>query len=148
MALTPGSFTAAGTTIGISAAAPATQDQAGYSALTFTTIGNVEKIGTIGPTPAKVEFQPLNGPKQKLKGSTDYGSLQPSMAVDSSDAGQTLLQTASQSPSNYSFKVNLTNGGIRYFQGTVFGFPENIDAADSIVMVAPTVEINTVIVRV
>ena len=145
-----GSTTAAGTALAISAAAPATQDQPGYAALTFTEIGNVEKIGTIGATTAKVEFQPLRGPKQKLKGSTDYGSLQPSFAHDPTDAGQTLLRTAGE-PTNlarYAFKVTLPTGDIRYFQGRVFGYPENFDGADSVIMANPTIEIDTVIVKV
>lgn len=145
---TPGTFTAAGTAIALSAGQPATQDATGYVALTYTEIGNVEKIGTIGPTPAKVEFQPLKGPKQKLKGSTDYGSLQPSIAIDPNDAGQTLLQAASSVATWYSFKVTYSSGAIRYFQAAVFGFPEMIDGADSIAMVNPTIEINTTIIKV
>ena len=76
------STTAAGTAIAISSTTPTTQDAAGYGALTYTEIGQVEKLGTLGATFAKVEFQPLKGPKQKHKGSADYGSLQPSMAFD------------------------------------------------------------------
>jgi hypothetical protein len=144
------SITAAGTKLAISAAAPATEDAAGYAALTFTTIGDIEKIGAIGATTNKVEFQPLDGPKQKHKGSTDYGSLQPSLAHDDEDAGQTLLRTAGDPASNdlYSFKVTLPDGAIRYFQGRVFGYPETIDGADTIVMANPTVEIDTKIIKV
>jgi hypothetical protein len=134
----------------MSAGSPASQDQAGYTALTYTEVGNVEKIGTIGATTAKVEFQPLKGPKQKLKGSTDYGSLQPSFAHDGADAGQTLLRTAGD-PDNlarYAFRVTYPNGDIRYFQGRVFGYPENVDGADAVIMANPTIEIDTKIVKV
>ena len=144
------STTAAGTALAISAAAPATQDQTGYAALAFTEIGNLEKIGTVGATTAKVEFQPLKGPKQKLKGSTDYGSLQPSLAHDDADAGQTLLRTAGD-PDNlarYAFKMTYPSGAIRYFQGRVFGYPEMIDGADSVLMANPTIEIDVKIVKV
>lgn len=135
--------TAAGAALAISAGVPATQDAAGYAALTYTEIGLIEKMGVIGATFAKVEFQPLKGAKQKHKGSVDYGSLQPSMAYDPTDAGQTLLQTASDNQTaTYAFKVTSAGGEIRYFQGKVFGFPINIDAADSVVMVTPTIEIN------
>jgi len=145
-----GSSTAAGTTIGISAAAPATQDAAGYAALTYTEIGGPDQLGTIGANTNKVEFQPLKGPKQKHKGSTDYGSLQPSIAADGSDAGQVLLQTASNPTNNalYSFLVTYPDGAKRYFQGRVFGYPEDVGNADSILMVKPTIEINTAIVKV
>lgn len=145
-----GSITAAGTALAISAGAPATQDEAGYAALTWTEIGQIEKIGAIGATTNKVEFQPLKGPKQKHKGSTDYGSLQPSLAHDDEDAGQTLLRTASEPDNNakYSFKATYPDGAIRYWQGRVFGYPETVDGADTIIMAAPTVEIDTKVVKV
>ena len=145
-----GSQTAAGSSLAISAAAPASQDSAGFTALTFTEVGQVEKLGTIGASFNKTEFQPLKGAKQKFKGSADYGSLQPSYAVDSSDAGQTLMQTAADDETNklYSFKVTLQDGAKRFFQGRNFGSPENIDGADSMVMATPTIEICTKTVRV
>ena len=144
------STTAAGTTIAISAATPATQDAAGYAALTFTEISGVEQIGTIGATTNKVEFQPLKGPKEKHKGSTDYGSLQPAIAHDESDAGQILLRTSAEPNNNdlYSFAVTLPNGDKRYFRGRTFGYPENIGNADSVVMANPTIEISTKVITV
>lgn len=141
--------TAAGSTLALSAAAPATQDAAGFGALTFTTVGGVEKIGTIGAAFAKVEFQPLNGPKEKLKGSADYGTLQPSMAHNETDAGQVLLRTAADNTTNtlYSVKVVYQDGSIRYFQGRVFGYPENTDGADTVLMGNPTIEVCTKVIR-
>lgn len=143
------STTAAGTTIAISAVAPATPDATGYAALTYTEIGGVEQIGVIGATTNKVEFQPLKGPKEKHKGSTDFGSLQPGMAHNETDAGQVLLRTAADPSNNalYSFKVTYPDGAKRYFQGRVFGYPENVGNADSIIMANPTVEINTAVVK-
>lgn len=145
-----GSITAAGTVLAISAAAPATEDAAGYAALTWTEIGQIEKIGAIGATTNKVEFQPLNGPKQKHKGSTDYGSLQPSLAHDDEDAGQTLLRTFADPDNNAkgSFKAIFPDGAIRYWQGRVFGYPETVDGADTVIMANPTVEIDTKVVKV
>jgi hypothetical protein len=143
------STTAAGSALAISAATPASETDSGYAALTYTEIGQIEKIGSLGAVYAKVEFQPLKGPKQKHKGSRDNGSLQPSLAHDPSDAGQTLLRTAADDGTSklYSFMVTYPTGHKRYFQGRVFGYPETTDGADSIVMAAPTVEINTDIVK-
>lgn len=145
-----GSTTAAGTILAVSVAAPATQDAAGYAALTYVVIGEIEKIGAIGATTNKVEFQPLAGPKQKHKGSTDYGSLQPSLAHDDEDAGQAVLRTLADPENNAkgSFKATYPDGAIRYWQGRVFGYPETVDGADSIIMANPTVEIDTKIVKV
>lgn len=142
--------TGAGASIAISVAAPATLDATGYAALTFTEAGNCEKIGGIGATYAKTDFQPLKGAKQKLKGSADYGSLQPSFAYDETDAGQVIFRTAADNETNalYSFCVTYQNGAKRYFQGRVFGWPETIDGADPVVMATPTVEICSKIVKV
>lgn len=144
-----GSTTAAGTTIAISAALPATEDVTGYAALTYTTIGGVEQLGAIGANTAKVEFQPLSGPKQKHKGSTDYGSLQPTLAHDKTDAGQILLRTATEPDNNalYSFKVIYPTGDKRYFQARGFSYPENVGNADSIITANPTLEINSKIIK-
>jgi hypothetical protein len=144
------SQTAAGTSFAISVAAPATNDAAGFGALTFTAIGNVEKLGGIGGVPSKVEFQPLLGPKQKYKGSVDYGSLSPSLALDSADAGQAILQTSADDASQtlYSFRVVYQDGSKRFFQGRVFGMPETIDGADTMLMATPAIEICTKIVKV
>ncbi len=142
--------TGAGSAIAISVATPATQDAAGYAALTFTEGGNCEKIGTIGATFTKTDFQPLKGPKQKLKGSADYGTLQPSFAVDEEDAGQALFRTAADDETNalYSVRVTYQSGAKRYFQARVFGWPESVEGADPVMMAAPSVEICTKIVRV
>lgn len=141
--------TGAGSAIAISVAAPASQDVAGYAALTYTEGGNCEKIGTIGATFTKTEFQPLKGAKQKLKGSPDYGSLQPGFAYDDTDAGQTLFKTAADDETNklYAFRVTYQSGEKRYFQGRVFGWPETVDGADPVMMATPTVEICTKVVR-
>jgi len=145
-----GSTTAAGTALAISAAAPATYDATGFAALTFTEIGGIEKIGAIGAVTAEVEFKPLKGAVETHKGSTNYGTLQPSIAHDEDDAGQTLLRTAAEPTNNamYSYKVTLATGGVRYSRGRVFGYPETIDGADSILMANPTIKLSTPIVKV
>lgn len=146
------SSTAAGSKLAISANNPATDDAAGYAAvgMVYTEIGQIEKIGSLGAVFAKVDFQPLNGPKQKHKGSVDYGSLAPMLARHDTDAGQTIMRTAADDATSklYSFLVTYQNGAKRYFQGRVFGFPETTDGADSIATAAPTIEICTKIVKV
>lgn len=144
------SQTAAGSTLAISAALPASLDATGYGALSFLEVGQVEKIGAFGATFAKVEFQPLKGEKQKYKGSPDSGAIQPSLALDPADAGQTLLQASADDASQklYSFRVTYPDGAKRFFGGRTFGMPENADGADSMLMATPAIEICTKIVKV
>ena len=144
-----GSQTAAGSSLALSAMLPSSFDAAGYVALTYVEIGQVEKLGSFGASFAKVEFQGLKGAKQKFKGSADFGALQPSIALDALDAGQILLQTASDDESQklYSFRVTFPDGSARYFRGRVFGVPETADGADSMLMATPTVEICSKVVK-
>ena len=144
------SSTSAGTKIALSAAAPATFDGPGYTALTFTTIGGVESIPAFGAVSAVNSFQPLDGIQEKHKGPVNYGSLQIPMALDKADAGQTLLRTASDPTNNaqYSFKVTYPNGDTRFFQGRVFGMPETPGSATNVLMMNSTIEINTKVIKV
>lgn len=142
----PGSTTAAGSTLAISAGTPSAQTAAAFAALAFTVIGGLDKIGPVpSATFAKVEFQPLLGGKDKLKGSADYGSMAPSAAYDDSDAGQTLLRTAAADETQklYAFKTTYPNGTVVYAQGRVFSAPDTIEGADSVLMTNADIGITT-----
>lgn len=144
------STTAAGTGLAISAGIPASQNAAGYSALSYTEVGNVEQLGGFGATTEVVSFQPLKGAQQKHKGPTNYGALNPTIALDDADAGQALLAAAA-APDNralYATRVTKPDGSLRYFQVRVFGMPETIGAANSMITAAPVLEINTPVVKV
>lgn len=138
-------MTAAGSKIGLSAAAPATENLAGRAALTYTNIGGVEQLGAFGATTEVVNFQPLDGPLQKYKGPNNSGAIQPQLAHDDEDAGQTLLRTAADDKTSklYAVQVTLPNGAKRYFGGRVFGYPETVGGANTMVMANPSIEIST-----
>jgi hypothetical protein len=143
------SLTAAGTGLAITAAAPASQDVAGYSALTYTEINNVEQLGAFGATQEVVNFQPLKGELQKYKGPNNSGAIQPSIAHDDADAGQTLLRTAADDATSklYAFRVTYADGARRFFQGRVFGYPETVGAANSMLMANPSIEISSKVIK-
>lgn len=145
-----GSTTAAGTKIALTASLPATEDAAGYAALTFTVIGNVESLPAFGPTTAPIEFQPLDGPKQTHKGPTDYGTIQVPMAFDEDDAGQILLRTAAAPGNNalYSYLVTYPTGAKRYFQARAMGYPEEPGSATTVIKSTVNIAINTKVVAV
>ncbi len=145
-----GSQTAAGSKLAITAAVPATQDANGAAALSYITVGQVEQLGTFGSTTEVVNFQPLDGPLQKYKGPSNSGAIQPQLAHDDEDAGQTLLRTAADDKSSklYWFRVTLPNGARRFFGGRVFGYPETVGAANSMVTAQPSIEISTDVIKV
>jgi len=144
-----GKMTSAGTKLAISAAAPATQTAAGYQALTYTEIGGIESIGAFGAVTEEVTFQPLRGARESYKGGTNFGSLSPSIAHDDDDAGQELLRTASEDATDlYSFEVTYPSGAKRFFQGRVFGYPENVGAANAMLMANPSINLSTTVIKV
>lgn len=144
-----GSTTVAGTKLAISAALPATEDAAGYAALTYTVVKGIEKIGGVGATIAEINFQPLDGPEETHKGPPNYGALAPSLAVDDEDAGQTLLRTAAEPGNNalYSVQITLPSGAKRFSQGRVFGFPETIDTATTLLMANPSIRLSKKVIK-
>jgi len=107
----------AGATLSISASIPATYDQAGYeaSAVVFTAIGEVENYGNHGVTANISEFVPVDtSVVTKVKGSKNYGTMALTLGSIPSDAGQAILETASESNSHYSAKLSYPDGEVHY----------------------------------
>lgn len=136
--------TTAGTTIGISSAAPATYDGTGYAALTYTSIGEVTDLGEFGREYALVTHNPIgNRAVQKLKGSFNEGTLTLQVGLDTDDAGQILAKSASVSDNNYSFKVTAQGGDVYYFVGKVMSFKVSMGSVDQVMSASLTVEITS-----
>lgn len=145
--------TSTGLILAVSAGEPATVDASGFGALTYTTVGEVTDVPEYGPTTDVVNHQPLaTGITEKYKGFTDYGSTSVGLGYDSSDAGQTILKTASTPGSgtfntNHSFRATYSDGSIDYFFGQVFSYTKAPGGANSIVASTANIEINSVIVE-
>lgn len=133
----------AGTTLGISAGSPATFDEVGFEALTFTTLGEITDIGgDIGRVYNLVTHNPLaTRSTNKYKGSYNSGSMTLTLALDADDAGQIIAAAALNSDSAYSFKITRNDATVRYFRGMVMSFPENYGGVDAINTRTMTVEI-------
>ena len=134
--------TAAGASISFVADAPATFDDTGYAALTYSAAAEVTNIGEFGREYALVTHSPLasRGIK-KSKGSYNNGQISPTMAFDGDDAGQGVLETAETSDDPISVKVELDDGRIFYFQALVMTLKRVVGENDSIVMLNATMEI-------
>lgn len=134
----------AGTSIGITSSAPATFNVAGYSALTFTNIGEVTDLGEFGREYNLITHNPLGTRGTvKLKGSFNEGSISLQLGLDTDDAGQILAKTASQSDGDYSFKVTTQNGDDYYFQAKVMSFKVGVGSVDSVTTATINLEITT-----
>lgn len=127
--------TSLGATIKITAGIPSTYDAAGYGALSFTLINNVDKIPKFGASSSLKEFTPVDtGIKQKFKGVKDGGSPTITLGLDTDDAGQILLKEARASQRAYAFKVTMPNGDAYYFMAMVMNFDVSPEGADDIAM--------------
>ena len=139
--------TSAGTTIGISAGLPATDDAAGYGALTFTPIGEVTDLGEYGKVFNLVTHNPIATRRtEKFKGSFNEGSISMGIGEDTSDAGQILLDTAVESDANFAFEITAQDGDIDYFQAKVMSKTVSVGSVDSIRTSTVQLEITSAII--
>jgi len=146
-----------------SGAVPA--DQTAYEALTYVEVEQTESIGEFGDSTTAVTFTGLGDARvQKLKGSSDAGTLNVVMVFNSAadgspTTGQYLMQLASANTTddNYRFKVTFNDASTgsplgdnttRYFSGQVGTWVEGVPGADDILRVSAEVRINSAIIRV
>jgi len=114
-----------GTTVSVSAAQPATENQAGYEALSWIVVGEVTNIGEAGGTAEIPTFTPVaSGVVHKRKGSRNYGTQSLELAKDSTDVGQIALQSGFDGANAAVIhSVRLNDGTeVSYFQGLVGSF--------------------------
>src|SRR5690554_581847 len=82
-----------GTILSVSLGAPATYDEAGFSAKVYIDVGEITDIPALGGSAQVATHAPLaTGIIDKLVGSIDYGEASIPMAAVWSDAGQMALK--------------------------------------------------------
>lgn len=136
--------TSAGTQIGLTAAAPNTWDEAGYSAGTYTTIGKPENVdGDLGRKWDLVTFEALDTRGvEKLKGGYNLGSLNIQCALVPGDAGQTACRAAESSDDDYYFQVSFRDGSKLWFPALVMSFTTRIGASKDVTRAMLALEID------
>lgn len=142
-----------GTVVSVAANAPATYNQAGFAALTWSPCGELAELPAFGAEAALATHTPLaTGIVAKRRGSLNYGSVALTMAMSDTDTGQTVLQDAAEAgagqDAQVSVKVVLVNGEIQYFTAQVMSYRTNVGNADAITMAEVTLEIDNSIVKV
>ena len=150
MAVTSADLTTmAGGVLSISAGLPATNDSAGFLALTFTEVGGCTDLPAVGGSANMVSYDLLaEGYTSKRKGQKQYGTGTTNFATVPTDAGQILVAAAVLSDNEYSFKMAYSNGAIDYGQALVMGAPKNNGTADTIQANAMALEWTSVLVEV
>lgn len=122
------------TTISVSATLPATFDDTGYAALTFSAIGQVTDWTPGGQVYNVVTSNPIaQRSTDKYKGTFNNGADSITVNRDDDDAGQIIIQAALISDADQAFEVTYQDGTIDYFTGKVVSFDTVAGGADSIV---------------
>ncbi len=141
--------TSAGTTLRVTASAPATFNSAGYTTLFSTSpvpalVGEITDLGEFGREYALVTHMPVgNRGTQKFKGSFNEGTITLSLGLDTDDAGQIIMKAASISDNDYSFMVTTQNGDKYFFRAQIMSWKVGVGSVDSITTATATLEITT-----
>lgn len=149
--------TAAGSKISIGPANSTAASQTDYEALPFTEVGEVENIGEFGDTFNEVNFTALADRRvRKFKGSRNAGNIQLTIGHDSANTGQTDLNAALESDSDFAFRVELDDAGSGtgaapttfFFRAKVMAAPITVGDTESIVRINATLGINSDILKI
>ena len=147
--MTSKAFTSAGTKLFISSAAPASYNQTGFTALTWTEVGEISDMGEFGRQYNLVTFNSLGDRRTvKRKGSYNDGTIACQMARVPSNAGQAILTDAVDSDDSYSFKIVLQDGTVFYTTAQVMSYTTNVGSVDTITGATVNIEIDNDIIEV
>lgn len=142
-------MSSAGSQIAISSGVPATEDAAGYAALSWVTIGECTDLQAYGREYNLITHNPVGDRvTRKLKGSYSGGTMALSYAFDPLDNGQQLLKTASESDAAYSIRITMQNGFKAYFRALVMSAKREIGSVDSVTSGTSDLEVTSNIVEV
>lgn len=142
-------FSSVGSKFYLSAGVPATENAAGFGALTYTEVKELTDIGMIGPESAVILHNPVReNVTYKLKGTRNNGALDLKMARAPTDPGQALLITAEASTAFYAAKVELQNGTLLYCQVLVMSYKTGVGGQSQITSAEAKCEISGAIVTV
>ena len=148
-----GKMTSTGVKLAVVDDVPTTIDETGFSALSYTTVGEVIDLPEYGPSVEVVTSQPLaTGVTEKYNGFINYGSITLGLELDLEDAGQAILEAGVPVPpaqyTPHSFEITFPDGTVEYFIGGIFSYTRNPGSANSMIGSSVQVEINSKIVRV
>lgn len=120
--------------ISISAGIPASDNAAGYNALTFTAIGQVTNWTPGGRLHTLTPSNPIGQRGTDFyKATYNNGTDNVVVNRDDDDAGQVIALTAEGSDANFSFQVVYQDGSLDFFQGKVASFITGAGDANALV---------------
>lgn len=144
--------TTAGTVLSVSTDLPATFDEAGYEALTWSVVGEITTIPTFGAEANMGAHNPIGDRyTKKYKGSINAGSQTIEMALDDDDAGQIILQDHAEGAAiddDVAVMLEYPNGQVRYYTAQVGSFQETPGGVDDYLTASAMFDITRPVVKV
>lgn len=120
-----------------------------FSSQTWVSIDGWETAGAIGDVAEVISTNLINrGRTVKQKGTKNAGTMENTFAVVDGDAGQTALKNAAAADESYAFRITWSTGEIFYFIALVMTNSRPGGGANTVQMIAATLEINSNIVEV
>ncbi len=130
----------------VSEGQPATFDDTGYAAKTFTDVGEILTVGEFGSTVDEIQSQPLaTGITEFFAGFIQYGQMALGLERDANDAGQAILADhvdGANKRKAFSGKLTLPDGEIIYVDIRCFSYTVNVGGANSMIGSAANIRVN------
>jgi hypothetical protein len=127
--------------ISISAGVPATQDAAGFAALTFTAIGQITSWTPGGRLHTMTSSNPIaQRGTDFYKATYNNGTDSITVNRDDDDAGQVIALSAEASDAPFSYKVAYQDNSFDYFQGKTASFITGAGDANALVTATLSVQ--------
>jgi hypothetical protein len=119
--------TAAGAKLYTALTLPATYDQTGFEAVSWTRIAQITDYGSIGGNWQEVNTTLVDEDEEvTTKGVMQYGTM-PISHIDNDDTGKDMIETQfTNKTCDYPYKIECTNGRVLYFKGKVMGNETNL----------------------
>jgi len=145
-------YTTAGTVLSVSTALPATFDEAGYEALSWSVVGEITTIPTFGAEANMGTHNPVDTRfTRKYKGSINAGQQTIEMALDDDDAGQLIMIDHAEGAAidaDVAVKLEYPYGAVRYYTAQVGSFQENPGGVDDYLTASAMLDITRPVVKV
>ena len=137
-----------GSTFAVVVGVPATEDPAGFTALTYVTVGDIIVAPETGDETEDVSETTLAGRTKHANGAKDGGSRNISMLYNKTDAGQVILRANNNGASQISCKLTDANGDVSYFYGVVANLKRPERAASGKIIESGVIRINSATIQV
>jgi len=135
-----------GVVLSVSAIEPATQDEAGFVALTYTKVANLLSFPTFGGVAGVISNTPLEtGTECKSQGAINWGSIPLNGLYTEADAGHAIMDEGLNGlykGQDMAFELVYPNGAIRYLRGFVTTYTETPGDSGSNILMDTAIELN------